>query len=196
MRDRERAELLQLLNGNQVALRRIEGAVSRFKQMLPIEVARKKAPTEVAKDAKRLHDAIQTIAGLVRNKGDVWATFREHCFSDGKIGVDALLHLEEAFIPGAGEPGDTLAFAASMTADELKPTRGASFSVKKEERLNLLHHAVNAARDAGLKFTRHSAESNEFVRLVYLAAGIDVDHDNDVRDYMHHLKTLEQAAGN
>lgn len=184
MREQDRAELLRLLNGSVKALRRIEGAVARYRADLPTEIEREQTPTQIAEDAKRLHNAIQTIAGLIASGGDAWLAFKENCASDGAEGVQALHHLVEALGAGRGESGHLLTAAAAVTADELKPTRKRPKSAAKAVRFALVFHTAQAAADAGVLVSRSSASFQQIMAAVFHAANIVADPDHDIREYL------------
>ena len=184
MREQDRAELLRLLNGSEKAVRRIDGAVARYRSDLPTEIEREQTPTQIAEDAKRLRQAIHTIASLIASGGDAWLAFKENCASDGATGVQAVHHLVEALGPGPGEPGDLLTAAAAVTADELKPTRKRPKSAAKAVRFALVFHTAQAATDAGVLVSRSSAAFQQIMAVVFHAANIVADPDHDIREYL------------
>ncbi len=184
MREQDRAELLRLLNGSEKAVRRIDGAVARYRSDLPTEIEREQTPTQIAEDAKRLRQAIHTIASLIASGGDAWLAFKENCASDGATGVQAVHHLVEALGPGPGEPGDLLTAAAAVTADELKPTRKRPKSAAKAVRFALVFHTAQAATDAGVLVSRSSAAFQQIMAAVFRSANIVADPDHDIREYL------------
>lgn len=181
IKKRERAELLALLNGNESAVDWIWHAIERYRQDLPAEIEREQTPTAIAKDAKHLHQALQTISEQIANGGDAWLTFKQNCATEGSHAIAALHCLTEALGPGANEPADWLLSAAEITEKELKPSRKRPKSAAVAVRYNLLHHIAQASKRAGVQASRNNPAFLDIVALSYQAANIYTDPDNDIR---------------
>lgn len=181
IKKRERAALLALLNGNESAVNWIWQAIERYREDLPAEIEREQTPTAIAKDAKKLHQALQTIAEQIANDGEAWLTFKQNCATEGAHAIAALYHLAEALGPGANEPSDWLLSAAEITEQELKPTIKRPKSAAVAVRYNLLHHIAQASKRAGVQVSRNNPAFLDIVALCYQAANINTDPDNDIR---------------
>jgi hypothetical protein len=181
VRKEDRAALLALLNGKETALCWIENAIGRYKEDLPHEIEREQTPSAIATEAKRLHQALQTIAEQIAREGDAWLTFKQNCAIEGSEAIAALVCLNEALGPGPNEPADWLLSAAELTAQELKPTKKRPNSAAVAVRYNLVHHTALAARNAGVPVSRNSTVFQEIVTIVFRAANIHTDPDRDIR---------------
>ncbi len=185
MNGQDRAELLQLLNGSDKALRRIEEAIVRFNADLPTELKREQTPTQIAEDAKSLHHAIQTIISLIATNGDAWLTFKDFCAADGVDSIRALNHLAEALdTSGIGSPGELLLAASEMAADDLKPIRKRPKSAAKAVRFSLVFHTAQAASEAGVLISRSSTTFQKIMSSVFRAANIMADPEHDIREFL------------
>lgn len=178
---RERAALLALLNCNELAVDWIWQAIERYRQDLPAEIEREQTPTAISKDAKHLHQALQTIAEQIAKGGDAWLTFKQNCATEGSRAIAALHCLTEALGPGANEPADWLLSAAEITEKELKPSIKRPKSAAVAVRYNLLHHVIEASKRAGIEVSRNNPAFLNIVALAYQAANIYTDPDHDIR---------------
>ena len=181
MKDRDRVELLRLLNGSENALSWVTNAIARYRDDLPVEIEREQTPTAIATDAKKLHQALRTIAEQIASDGDAWMTFKQNCAIEGAQAIAALHHLTEALGPGSNEPAEWLISAAEITADELKPTRKRPKSAAVAVRYNLLHHVAFAARNAGVSVSRNSSAFQKIAAISYRLANIYTDPDGDIK---------------
>lgn len=174
LEERERKRLLALLNGSDKAVRLIESAITRYTLMRPISLDAAQKPTEIKKDADELHKALQTLVRIIADSGDAWMNFKAGA---GAEGLSAPLEmLTDALGP--------LALVAAETATDLKPRRKRPKSEEKVSRIGLIFHVATAARDAGVLVTRNSNPFQEIAETVYMAAGIDVSPEHDIRDYL------------
>lgn len=178
----DRDKMLGLLNGNAQALRKIESAIGEYLAMLPIARQAKQNPSEIKKDADELHLALQNLVRIMADDGDAWTNFKAGAVADGQ--GKALASLMDALGPGAGEPGDALAFVAQQTADDLKPVRKRPRSTDKITRIVLVFHVANAARESGVEIARKNAAFREIIATVFEAANIHADPEHDIREYV------------
>ena len=182
LEQRHRESMLALLNGNAQALRKIEFAIGQYLEMLPIARLATQTPRDIKKDADELHQALQSLVRIMADDGEAWANFKAGAAADGQAA--ALHNLIEALGPGAGEPGEALAFAAGQTADDLKPSRKRPRSADKNTRFALMFHVANAAQDAGVLVSRNSTAFREITAIVFEAANIHADPEHDIREYL------------
>lgn len=188
----DRDKMLALLNGNAQALRKIEFAIGQYLEMLPIARQAKQEPREIKNDADELHQALQSLVRIMADDGEAWTNFKAGAAADGQ--ASALHNLIEALGPGAGEPGEALAFAAAQTADDLKPSRKRPRSAEKSTRFVLMFHVANTAQEAGVLVSRNSTAFREIIETAYEAAGISnrthgrefglYNAENDLKEYL------------
>lgn len=178
----DRDKMLGLLNGSAQALRKIEFAIGDYLAMLPIARQATQKPSEIKNDADELHQALQNLVRIMADDGDAWTNFKAGAVADGQ--GKALASLMDALGPGAGEPGDALAFVAQQTADDLKPSRKRPRSADKITRFVLVFHVANAAHESGVLVSRNSTAFREIIATVFEAANIQADPEHDIREYL------------
>lgn len=182
LNEQKRERLLALLNGSEKALRLIEAAIARYIELLPIAREAMQKPSEIKKEADDLHLALKNLVRIIASGGEAWEYFKAGAMADG---LALPLHqLTEALGSGASESGEALVFAASQSADDLKPTQSRPKSADKISRFIFLFHLANAAREANVLISRNSKQFQEIIDISFEAVNIVADPEHDIRKYL------------
>lgn len=181
---KNREDILRLLKGNEAALAEIERGLSLFFAMRTAAKNCAETDTEIAKDLKRLCDAVHTLEGLFANdnQGTAIALFKGEPAAMEHISNVSLL--AKALATDHVAP---LGIAAERARKSFKPKRGrgAKQGFIKSARLRLVGIVAASVEPIGITASRNQGSPfPELLQAIYNAADIYVIADDDIRDWL------------
>lgn len=187
-RAKERNRILEILDGDEGAVREIETAASSYFAEEKGFTDGYESPEDIAKDLDALVNSIKAINAIIDANGSARALFMGELAVIG--GPQTARRFDDLFSQVSGSIITTAAERAvsSNPPRHASLRKGAKPSGGKAARLQLAISVSKIAKESGIEIKRKNKQLDELLSLVYSALGIeDIDPDGDIREVMKRI---------